>query len=431
MSMKVDVIYVKIVDLVNIVVKIKNKMTNFVSRFNDDTAFLEIIGDSKDKRKFLVEFIDLNTNLVEYSTIIKVNFFAQITDISNKNILIKVISKSIRRKELRKRYFISNDIVYQKRQDQKFNRVYIKFGSNAIGDSISWIPCVEEYRKINNVEVILYTNYNYLFDKVYPDIKFTKINDSNLFDDVDKKFRIDYGPELFRINGKSAPEEWAIQNKKYDNAVSYFDYRKNSLQSIGKLILGLTTAEELIPKINIPIDGPNIKCKYVVVAIQSTAQLKYWNNPFGWKTLFDFLGQNGYKIVLIDRFKNFGVFGHYNQAPKSKYVIDKSGNYPLSDRIIDIKYAEMMITISSGLAWMSWSIGTPVVMISGFTKPWNEFQSNVIRVHNSTVCNGCWNDPNVTYDAENWLFCPKNKDFICSKVIQPKDVIDAVKKLIK
>lgn len=393
-------------------------MTNFVSRFNNDTAFLEIIGDSeKDISDYFVEFIDLNTNSIEYSTSIKVNFWSQINDISNKNILIKVS--------------LNDDVVYEKRQDQKFNRVYIKFGSNSIGDSISWIQCVEEYRKLNNVEIILYTNHNELFDKVYPEIEFTSISDSNLFDDVDKKFRIDYGPELFRINGISAPEEWVIQNKKYDNVVSYFDYRTNSLQSIGKLVLGLTMAEELIPKINISSDGPNIKGKYVVVAIQSTAQLKYWNNPFGWERLFDFLGRNGYKVVLIDRFKSFGMPGHYNIAPKTKYVIDKTGNYPLSDRITDIKYSDMMITISSGLAWVSWAVGTPTVMISGFTKPWNEFQSNIIRVHNSTVCNGCWNDPNVTYDAANWLFCPKNQDFICSKAIQPKDVIDAVKKLMK
>ena len=394
-------------------------MANFVSRFKDDIAFLEILDDSEeDQNDYFVEFIDLNTNSIEYTTTIKINHWSQITDISNKNILIKVT--------------LNNDIVYEKRQDQKFDRVYIMFGSNAIGDSISWIQCVEEYRKLNNVEVVLYTAHNYLFDKVYPEIIFTSISDPNLIDNVDKKFRIDYGPELYRINGVSSPEEWIEQNKKYDNVVSYFDYRTNSLQSIGKLILGLTMPEELRSKINISNDnGPKVRGKYVVVAIQSTAQLKYWNNPLGWERLFDFLGRNGYKIVLIDRYKNFGTPGHYNQAPKTKYVIDKTGNYPLSDRIIDIKYADMMITISSGLAWISWAVGTPVVMISGFTKPWNEFQSNIIRVHNSTVCNGCWNDPNVTYDASDWLFCPKKQDFICSKVIQPKDVIDAVKKLMK
>jgi len=90
-----------------------------------------------------------------------------------------------------------------------------------------------------------------------------------------------------------------------------------------------------------------------------------------------------------------------------------------------------MITISSGLAWLSWAVGTPVVMISGFTKPSNEFQSNNIRIHNDSVCNSCWNDKNVTFDASDWMYCPRKNDFVCSKVIQPKDVIDGVKKLMK
>ena len=391
-------------------------MTNFIARFRNDSVFLEISGDSTDQNDYYVEFIDLNTDIVEYSNTLKTNYWAQLDSTSGKNILVKVTS--------------NDEVVFERDQNYKFNRVYVLFGSNALGDTIAWIPCVEEYRKINNVEVVLYTKHNYLFDKAYPDITFTSISDSTKIIDVDKKFRIDYGPELYRINNELASDHWYIENKKYDNVVNYFDYRKQSLQSIATSILGLSN-EELIPKINITDNGPTVKGKYVVVAIQSTSQLKYWNNPFGWERLFDFLGRNGYKVVLIDRYKKFGVPGYYNQAPKSKYVIDKTGNYPLSERITDIKYSDMMITISSGLAWVSWAVGTPVVMISGFTKPWNEFQSNITRVHNSNVCSGCWNDSGVTYDATNWLFCPKNKDFICSKAIQPKDVIDAVKKYMK
>lgn len=392
-------------------------MTNFVTRFKDNYAYLEIVGDESDKNQYFVEFIDLNTNIIEYSNTIFVNYWSKLDNTHNKNITIKVTT--------------SDGVVFERNQNQKFNRVYIKFGSTALGDTIAWIACVEEYRIKNNVEVILYTKHNYLFDKAYPNIIFSEISNPDYINDVDKKFRIDYGPELYKINGVLDPSQWLKENEKFDNFIDYFDYRKISLQSIGRLILNLPD-EELIPKINIPEDdGPRIKGKYVVVAIQSTAQLKYWNNPFGWERLFDFLGKNGYKIVLIDKNKSFGIAGHFNQAPKSKYVIDKTGNKPLSERITDIKYADMMITVSSGLAWVSWAVGTPVVMISGFTKPFNEFQSNNIRVFNPNVCNGCWNDPNVTFDSSDWLFCPKKQDFICSKAIQPKDVIDSVKKLMK
>lgn len=389
-------------------------MMNFITRFKNNTAYLEILGDNDDN-EYLVEFIDLNTNKIEYSTKIKVNYWSQLSNIQGMNILIRVT--------------LDNQIIFERRQDYKFNRVYIKFGSNALGDAVAWIPYVEEYRTLNNVEVICYTEYKYLFDKVYPEIKFTNISDSNYINDVDKKFKIDYGPELYLINNTHSPEEWKKENKKYDNCVKEFDYRKYSLQSIAAIILGLPETE-IVPKINIPEDnGPKIKGKYVVVAIQSTAQLKYWNNPYGWERLFDFLGKSGYKIVLIDKYKSFGIHGCFNEAPKSKYVIDKTGNHPLSERITDIKYADMMITISSGLAWVSWAIGTPVVMISGFTKPWYEFKSNIVRLHNPNVCNGCWNESKI-YDS-HWLYCPKFKNFECSREILPKDVITAVKSLMK
>jgi hypothetical protein len=70
-------------------------------------------------------------------------------------------------------------------------------------------------------------------------------------------------------------------------------------------------------------------------------------------------------------------------------------------------------------------------MISNFTEENHEFTSNTTRITNKNVCNGCWNDPEITYDASNWSFCPKKQDFICTKAIQPKDVTDAVKTLMK
>jgi len=390
-------------------------MVEFIPNFKDDNAILEIVGD--DDNIYHVDFIDIDNDKVLYSSDIGVNHWSKLSKISEFNVTVKVT--------------LNDEIVFERNKNDKFNKVYVLFGSNALGDNIAWIPYVEEYRKTYNTKVILYTNFNYLFDKVYPDIIFTDINDPDNINDVDKKFKIDYGPEFYIKDGKYKTEEWYIVNKKFDNDVEYFDYRTQSLQSNAALILGLSK-NEIVSKVNIPDNnGPKIKGKYVVVAIQSTAQLKYWNNVVGWGRLFDFLKKNGYKVVIIDKYKSFGTVGFYNEAPKGKNVIFKTGNIPLSERIIDIKYADMMITISSGLAWLSWAIGTPVVMISGFTKPWNEFQSNVERVYNDKVCNGCWNDISVKYDIFNWMSCPRNKAFECSTSIEPRQVIDSVKKFMK
>jgi len=206
------------------------------------------------------------------------------------------------------------------------------------------------------------------------------------------------------------------------------DYRNLPIQLIAPNALGLPMIE-IDGKIDEPERDSNVKGKYVVVALQSTAQLKYWNNPVGWERVFDYLKNNGYKIVVIDKEKSFGVSGYFNQAPKVRGLIDKTGNIDLSDRIVDIKNADMMITLSTGLAWMAWALNTPTIMISGFTKPWNEFKKNIKRIHNDAVCNGCWNDTSIKFDPHNWLYCPKDKDFICSKSIQPAEVIQAIKEI--
>ena len=65
-----------------------------------------------------------------------------------------------------------------------------------------------------------------------------------------------------------------------------------------------------------------------------------------------------------------------------KNIIDKTGDIPLYDRIVDLKHAEFFIGVSSGLAWLSWAVGTHTVMISDFTPPWHEFQSNITRIYN-------------------------------------------------
>ena len=50
------------------------------------------------------------------------------------------------------------------------------------------------------------------------------------------------------------------------------------------------------------------------------------------------------------------------------------------------------------------------------TAPFAEFNTPH-RIINTNVCNGCWNDTSVRFDAGNWNWCPRDKDFICSKEI--------------
>ncbi len=70
------------------------------------------------------------------------------------------------------------------------------------------------------------------------------------------------------------------------------------------------------------------------------------------------------------------------------------------------------IGLSSGLSWLAWAAGAPVVMISGFTHPINEFPTPY-RVINWHVCNSCWNDDTTDFnnqDRADFLWCPRHKD---------------------
>ena len=75
----------------------------------------------------------------------------------------------------------------------------------------------------------------------------------------------------------------------------------------------------------------------------------------------------------------------FRTEPKTKPVIG-----PLLERARWIRHAEFFVGLASGLSWLAWSVGTPVVMISGFSHPLTEFQTPY-RVINYHTCNSCWN----------------------------------------
>ena len=84
---------------------------------------------------------------------------------------------------------------------------------------------------------------------------------------------------------------------------------------------------------------------------------------------------------------------------------------------------QLFVGLSSGLSWLAWAAGAPVVMISGFTHPTNEF-ATPYRVINWHTCNSCWNDDTAPFDAADrtdFLWCPRHKDtprmFECSRLI--------------
>jgi autotransporter strand-loop-strand O-heptosyltransferase len=265
------------------------------------------------------------------------------------------------------------------------------------------MPYAEEFRKKHNCKVVLSTFWNNLFEKEYPEIEF-----------------IGRGEVVHNINGQHNIGWYQPWTPKLNPN----DFRTIPLQQTATDILGLDY-KEIRPKISIPDKPRAIEGKYVCIGMHSTAQAKYWNHPDGWQKITDYLNEKGYKVVHISKEQ-----GEYMGNSPPANIIDKTGDFSIEDRLVDLKYADMYIGIGSGLSWLSWAVGTPTVLISGFSAPFCEPTEGIERIHNPNVCNSCFNDPNITFDPGDWNWCPRGKDFECSKSITPEDVIQSINKIL-
>ncbi len=180
---------------------------------------------------------------------------------------------------------------------------------------------------------------------------------------------------------------------------------------------------------SLPDEEP-IAERYAVVAVQSSSGCKYWTNPHGWRQVVLFLKENGYRVICIDQKPAHGFGLMWTQIPNG--AEDQTGDRPLAERARLLRHASLFVGLSSGLAWLAWAAGCPVVLISGFTHPTNEF-TTPYRVINWHACNSCWNDPRHMFDHKDFLWCPRHKDtprqFECTRLItatQVKQVIQAI-----
>lgn len=274
----------------------------------------------------------------------------------------------------------------------------IDFITVALGDNIAFSPYADLYQETYGGKVYVKTKWYKLFYSENPNVYF-----------IDKTFDIKYD--------KIIPVDFFFVSK---------NMQKLMCDQIG------VEYKEIIPKIKQSSKYSfNKKKKYVCIAMQSTAQMKYWNNSKGWDKVVRFLKKSGYDVYSIDKDEVFGVKEKWNKIPDG--AINETGNYPLEYRIQQIKNCEFFIGLSSGLSWLAWALGKKVVLISGCTQDFNEPTSNVYRIINKNVCHGCLNDETIDNKKgilSDWFYCPRNKDFECTKQILPEDVIQKVQKLI-
>jgi autotransporter strand-loop-strand O-heptosyltransferase len=285
-------------------------------------------------------------------------------------------------------------------------KVFICFESASLGDNLAWIPYVEEFRKKHNCHVICSTFWNHLFESEYPEIEFS--------------------PRGYPVPGIFACYRlgWFYNNGEVDYSRNPKNFRLRPMQQTASDILGLDFVE-IKPKIKL---NKNIeKEKIVSIALHGTCQAKYWNNESGWQKVVDYLKSKGYRVILISREED-GYMG--NRHPIG---IEKLPHGPIDGVIEVLLKSEFFIGIGSGLSWLSWAVGTPTVLISGFSYAYTEPSTDVIRIESTSgLCSGCFNEDKL--DPSDWNWCPKfkgtDRQFECSSSITGEMVIQKLNHLI-
>lgn len=354
-----------------------------------DGPFIEITDDVD--LKYTVEFINSTNNEIVYSTTIHSNNWAKAS-------LLYYVNWKIVVKGIDNEYY--NEFTF----DPKNRRILISFESSSLGDNIAWIPYISEFAKKHDCEIFCSTFHNEMFKDQYENINF--INPGTIVNDIYTIFRIG----LFK------------KGLDYDYNKHPYNPIKEPLMKICSDILGLEY-KEIKPKL--PKLGET-KNKRVCIGIHSTSQCKYWNNPNGWQEVVDYLIEEGYEVRLLSKeidgyMGNKNPIGVVQQPPSDLKTIIKV-----------LQESEFFIGISSGLSWLAWASGIPIVLISGFTDVYLEPFDGVERIINKNVCNGCWHTHN--FDPGNWNWCPihqnTERQFECSKEISSEMVIEKITKLI-
>ena len=207
------------------------------------------------------------------------------------------------------------------------------------------------------------------------------------------------------------------------------DFRHVGLHRTAGYILGVGPGEDA-PRFVLPDESRPVPEPYVCIAVQATSYAKTWANPHGWHDVVRFLKGNGYRVICIDQKRVHGTGLVWTHIPHG--AEDETGDRPLIERARWLRHASAFVGLSSGLSWLAWGAGCPVVMISGFSHPNNEF-STPYRVVNFHACNSCWNDPRLRFDHKDYLWCPRlagtPRQFECTGLITADQVKGALSRI--
>ena len=255
--------------------------------------------------------------------------------------------------------------------------------SPSLGDTLLWFPMILEFQRQTGCRLLISTYHNELLHKYEgPTLKFTAAG---------QPICCDAGFTLGMFE---------------DTVHGALDFRNKPLQKVAADILGIVYREQHLDLRHLAHARP-IKERYAVIGTTSTMACKEWQNYDGWQGVVDHLRLEGYKVVCTP-------------APRATLKIKGLESVKVPEDLVSgaltyIRHADIFVGLASGLTVLARALGTPAVMISGFTEPFNEFKG-ITRVINRGACHGCYHDQTVEYDRY-WGWCPRNRNFECTRRI--------------
>lgn len=306
--------------------------------------------------------------------------------------------------------------------DLKGKDVLILFDSSALGDTIAWWSSLEDFKNKHKCNLYVFSFITDIFENKYSFYIFKNFEELRT---CGINFYATYKLGWFLSDNK---EGYSLERHPVD-------MKRSPLQKNSYDILGLDYDSSKDFPVNVNFYEFKHSRKYVCIATNSTAQCKYWNNDKGWQEICNYFVSKNIDVFILGK-EGDGYMGNYfpvvKGKKKGKIIKIQETNLVKLGGIIKSSY--LFIGLPSGLSWLAWCVHKkPIILISGFSMPYTEMQSNVVRIFptNPKICSGCFN--RVKFNPGDWMWCPDHKDterqFECTKSITSDQVILEIKKL--
>jgi autotransporter strand-loop-strand O-heptosyltransferase len=269
----------------------------------------------------------------------------------------------------------------------------LHFDSFCLGDTICFSSLIDAFMDYHKPKYVWITTFfPHLLKSHRPDYEFINANESG-FIEIDKLLDVGYD-----------------KNNMAHTLGGMFYAAKDTMRLPQDTKPGKCP---VIPKLR-TVD-PN----KITIGPETIKEISQWNygGTSGWQEVVNSLHNGGYNVYNVS----------YENTMNLQNVKDFHGHDDINVAINHIVSSRFFVGLSSGLSWLAWAYGVPVVMISNFTKRQNEF--DCFRVTNPYVCNGCFNMfPNIKTKCP--IFLGTDRENECHLSITPDMVIDEINKAI-